>query len=210
MDDLMAYISYIMWQLVIFYNYIMRILSTVTKYLKETYFIILYHYYPQNDIVFIENSTIKFGCMYNNFFKLTLQSFDYCAFSHTVDNKTLKKLTTTIEDLPIHLDYEANLPLIPKACTFQFIMVLFKTQGESFDITNILNNNDNFYYVQNAIILNRNFIDWICFNHLQIKPTNITVIILDNNAEEVTLSQDQCIRLGTNGYTVELINQPRI
>jgi len=86
-------------------------------------------------------------------------------------------------------------------------MVLLKTDNKSFDITNILNNNDNFYYVQNTIILDDKFIDWICLKHLRVKPIGVTVVALDNNAEEITLTAEQGIRLGTNGYTVELINQ---
>lgn len=210
MNNLAAYISYLMWQFIMFANYITRILTIFIITLKDTYFAVLYQYFPPDDIVFIENSTIKFGCTYNNFFQLTVHSYDYLVFNHTVDNKILKKLTTTIKDLPIHQDFETNLALIPKPCNFQFIMVILNTATGSFDITNILNNNDNFYYVQNATILDDKFIDWIFLKHLHVKPIDVTVVALDNNAEEITLTAEQCIRLGTNGYTVELISQPRI
>ena len=210
MNNLAAYLSYIMWQLVILYNYIIRTLTILTTSLKETYFIILHCYFPPNEIVFIENSTIKFGCRYDNFFKLALPSFDYFVFNHNIDNLVLKKISSSIEDLPIHLDQETNLPLLPKPCNFQFIMVLFKTGDKSFDITNILNDKDNFYYVQNATIFDNNFIDWICVKHLHVKLTGITVVALDNNVEEIILKENQCIRLGTNGYTVELINEIKI
>jgi hypothetical protein len=209
MNNLSAYLSYIMWQLVILYNYIIRSLIILTASLKDTYFIILYYYFPPDDIIFIENFTIKFGCRFENFFKLTLRSFDYFVFNHTVDNKTLKKISSSIKELPIYIDTESNLPLLPKPCYFQFIMVLFKTGDKSFDITNILNDKDNFYYVQNAIIFDNNFIDWICLKHLKIKLTDVIVAILDNNAEEINITQEQCIHLGTNGYSIELINESK-
>jgi len=206
MNNLAAYLSYIMWQFVILYNYIERALTILTRTLKNTYFIILHCYFPPNEIIFIENSEIKFECRYDNFLKLALpSSFDYFVFNHIVDNHILKKISSSIKELPIHLDQETNLPLLPKPCNFQFIMVLFKTGDKSFDITNILNNKDNFYYVQNATIFDTNFIDWICLKHLKLKLTDVVVVILDNNVEEIILTENQCICLGTNDYSVESI-----
>ena len=207
MKNLSAYLSYIMWQFIILYNNIIHILSIVTTPLKNTYFILFNYYFPPNDIIFVENSAIKFECRYDNFFNFKLTSFDYCVFHNTIDNKILKKITNSIEDIPIHTDEKANLPLILKPCNFQFILVLLKTADKSFDITNILNNKDNFYYVQNATIFDNNFIDWICLKHLKIKLTDTNIVIIDNNAEEITITQDQCIHLGTNGYNIELINK---
>jgi hypothetical protein len=206
MSELMAYMSYIMWQAVIFYNYIIRTLTIIAIIFKETYFVVLYNYYPPDDIVFIENSMIKFGCRYNTFYQSKLSSFDYCVFNHKIDNRMLKKIVTSIEDIPIHSNQQKNLSLVPKPCNFQFIMVLFKTGEDSFDVTNILNNIDNFYYIQNSILFDKNFIDWICLKHLLVNLTDITVVILDNNATEITITPNQCIKLGTNGYTVEIIS----
>ena len=205
MNNLNAYLSYIMWQFVIIMNYIMRTLTTLSTTVSNQYYSILYYYYPPDDIVFIENSMIKFGCTYDNFFNLTFSSFDYYVFNNNVDNKILKKIATSLEDLPICLDHNSNKALLLTPCNFQFIMVLFKTNNESFDMTNILNNKDNYYYVQNATIFDSNFIDWICLKHLRVKLTGVTVVVLDNSAEEITITPEQCIRLGTNGYTVELI-----
>jgi len=199
-----------MWQLVIFYNYIIRTFTIFAAPLSETYFTVLYYYFPQDDIVFVENSTIKFGCTYENFFKLKLLSFDYCVFNNVIDNQTLKVVATGLDKLPINLDPETRLSLIPKPCNFQFIMVLLNTKDKSIDITNILNNKDNYYYVQNAIILDSNFIDWIGLKHLQANLNDVTVVVLDNNAEEITITHNQRIRLGTNGYTVEMDDQCRI
>jgi len=129
-------------------------------------------------------------------------NFDYFVFNHTDDNLILKKLETNIQDFSISQDIGFNTPIALKSCEFQFIMVLIKTLDDSIDITNIINNKNNFYYVQNATIFDKNFINWIGINHLKKTIEDVTIILLDNNAQEITLNSTQYIKLETNAYTV--------
>jgi hypothetical protein len=129
-------------------------------------------------------------------------NFDYFVFNHISDNKILQKLATNIQEIPIHQDIELNVSLILKPCEFQFIMVLFKTAEGTIDITNIINNKDNFYYVQDATIFDANFINWIGIKYLKKTLDNVTTVFLDNNVQEITLNSNQYIKLGATTYTI--------
>ncbi len=203
MNDIKKYLSDLMWQFTIIFNYVMRIISNIYTYFYQIYYTKLSYYYPPHDIAFIKNSEIKFTCTYNNFLTMIFFSnFDYYVFNHTVNNQILKKISTNIEDLQIYKDIELNKNLMLKPCNFQFIMVLFKIADDSIDVTNIINNKDSFYYVQEATIFDRNFINWIGINHLKKPLNNVTVVFLDDIAQEITLNSNQYIKLGTTAYTI--------
>ena len=126
MNNLTLYLSQFLWQLLILWNFIMELLNNLIHIIKHKLYLILYYYYPPYDIIFVENSRIKFGGTYENFFNLTLHSFDYLVFNIKSNNLLLKTITTSLEDLPIYQDPIFNQSLIPKPSKIQFIMVLFK------------------------------------------------------------------------------------
>ena len=49
------YLSDLMWQFTIIFNYVMRIISNIYTYFYQIYYTKLSYYYPPHDIVFIKN-----------------------------------------------------------------------------------------------------------------------------------------------------------
>ena len=82
-------------------------------------------------------------------------------------------------------------------------MVKLNFKDNSIDITNIINDNNHYYYINNYILFYKNFINWICMSYLKINPTNVSIIFLDSTANQVGLKENQYIHINSYGYTIE-------
>ena len=81
-------------------------------------------------------------------------------------------------------------------------MVLIKGKDYSIDITTILKDKYNYYYIQGGILFNKQFIDWLSINHLKKNLDDYSILLLDNTMNEITLEKHEFIKLNKDNYTV--------
>ena len=147
------------------------------------------------DILIIKDSQIinKFNINNNNIDMLCIK-YDYVIYKNLFNEKRLTSLYNNIDNLVSKL--------VP--CNFEFLFVVIKHNKESYDITSILKNYNNYYYVVNNYLFNESFMNWLFINHIKKKYTEYTINILDNMTNEIVLNKTQSIHLQKNDY--EIIN----
>jgi hypothetical protein len=188
MVDLNLYIFiqiywYFIRQFILIYNYFYRIYIKLYKY---------YKYNTSNNIIIVKNSQLS----YKNLIKFN--DLDYIIYSqnnNTNDDKILTQLFTNINDI-----INIKNPLIE--CNFTFILVLIKTNNSSYDITKFLKNIYEYYYVNNAILFDPNFMNWISIHYIKYPLDNYTITIMDNCCKEVSLTSLQYIKLNKTDYEI--------
>ena len=160
---------------------------------------IILYFYPTTNVILVKNSTIYYRLNYSNIYNYLPIDYDYLIYTETIDCKTIIKIMTDINQLT-NLQ---NSNQILELCNFEFIMVLIKGKNYSIDITNILKNKNNYYYIQGAILFNAEFLNWISINHLKKKLDDYYyILMLDNNMNEVILEKDKFIELTKDSYKV--------
>ena len=87
-------------------------------------------------------------------------------------------------------------------CKFRFILAMIKTDNKKIDITKYLHNDNKSYYLENSILFDKNFNNWLCINYLNEVLDNIKICLIDHNANEIELNSSQFIKLGINNYHI--------
>lgn len=88
-----------------------------------------------------------------------------------------------------------------KKTNFTFILVEIINSKNKIDITNILNNNSNCYYLENNNLFDKNFIFWLQYNNLDIEE-NYKINIIDNNINTIELDKTKYIKLLSDSYDI--------
>ena len=192
--------------LINFFWNVIKIMIIFCELLKNI-FINIFSFYNTNinefNIYFINKSNIVLKCNYNgiNNLSVTLPEYNYILYKKLFDNKILTVILDNIDRVEEFNNIEDNI-FVP--CDFTFIYVVIKTDDNIYDITNIMKDNNNYYYINNSIIFNKSFIDWICINHLNLNNylKNYNVVLIDNNANEKTINDLQYIKLNKNNYDI--------
>lgn len=168
------------------FNKIALVIQNIKKCIKQ--------YQP--NILIIHNSAITYD--YCNTFNNRDIQFDYIVYKTIYDNKNCIFLTDNKENIIEIKNKSINL----EPSNYEFIMVLIKSGNKSYDITNILKSIYNYYYINGAILFNKNFIQWICLYHLNIVLDNPEIIIMDKSVNEFLLSPSQSILLKKDSYEI--------
>jgi len=166
-------------------------------YISKIYSDIWVYFNTNNDILFIKDNTVIKKYNFTNIDNIPKS--DYFIVNYNNNNKNLVKVS---DDYSI-LDYPENIPDI---CKFRFILVMIKTSKNSIDITKHLNNNTTTYYLNNSILFDRNFNNWLCINYLKENFDDIHISIIDHNANEIELNNSQFIKLGMNNYHIDQLS----
>ena len=87
-------------------------------------------------------------------------------------------------------------------CNYDFLLVVIKVDEISYDITSILKNKKNIYYVVNNYLFNESFMNWLSINHIKKSFVEYNIQIIDNNMDEIVLNKSQSIRLQKNDYEI--------
>ena len=183
---------------VIFYlkNTVCEYLILLMYYLRELYLKLLVFWYKfcnsNKDIIFVKEGKIIKKCNIDNF---SIPKADYCVICKNV-NLDLVKVVNDFSDIKNEYEYLNQ-------CMFNFILVMLKTELGDVDITNYLKNQNNTYYIENAEIFDKNFLNWICLKHLNKKYKKMSIYLLDHNANEIILEENQFIKLGNNNYYID-------
>ena len=149
-----------------------------------------------NNLLIVNNSIVKYS-NYIDFIK-TNELYDYLIYRIKINNVMLTQL---IYDRDLINQLKNNKPNL-QACNFEFIMVIIKNNNKSHDISNILKNHKNYYYVAGATLFDTNFMNWINLQYLNIELNNPQIMIMDNTIKEITLSGSQYIKLNQTDYTI--------
>ena len=155
------------------------------------------YFNTNNDILFIkDNRVIK----KNNFNNIdNIPKADYFVVNYNNNDKNLVKIS---DDYSI-LDYPEKIPDI---CKFRFILAMIITDNKKIDITKYLHNDNKSYYLENSILFDKNFNNWLCINYLNEVLDNIKITLIDHNANEIELNSSQFIKLGTNNYHIDQLS----
>ena len=159
-------------------NKILLLLDKINNYLSN-----------DNTHIFVVENSIVYYINRSNYKK---ETHKYIVYRETSDDKKLMVLTNN--------DNRNNQPL--EKCGFEFIMVIIKCNDKTYDITNILKNPIHYYYVNDSILFDNNFMEWINLYHLKSNLDNSEIVIMDNNIKEMTLSSGQYIHLNKNSYKI--------
>ena len=171
------------------------VLSISTKYYKK----FMQYLSPTFDMLFIKNNNIFYIYNHSDIIKYLPLDYDYIIYNKTLQDKTLIKIISQQIDQLIDLQ---NIDKNFKFCEFEFIMVLVKGIDYSIDITNILKDKQNYYYVQDSILFDKHFINWFSINHLKRNLDNCYIVFLDNNINQIILNNNEFIKLSKNDYTI--------
>ena len=157
------------------------------------------------NIIGIKQSRIIFECNYYDMNYLLPSNYDYIVYKYPALNEI------TFLNVVDNLDYVANIEKhqpLDIGSTVSFILVKIKIldavlkEVDTHDITSFLKNQKESYYVNGAELFTKSFMDWVFINYLKISPTFYNIVILDNNINEVFLSNDKYIRLGKTNYEI--------
>jgi len=158
----------------------------------------LYVYFNTNsDILFIKNNRVIKKYNFTNIDNIPKS--DYFVVNYNNNNNNLVKIS---DDYSI-LDYPEK---IPDVCKFRFILAMIKTDDKKVDITKYLHNDNESYYLENSILFDKNFNNWICMNYLNEEFDNIKINLIDHNANEIELNSSQFIKLGINNYHIDQLS----
>jgi hypothetical protein len=189
----------ILWKIlklfIIIYNDINKIITYFIKFINANIAA------NASDIIFVKNSLVVLKANYNNINNYNIPDYDYIVYNQINDDKTLTVIVDTITEID-RININDNT-LIPCKMTFLFVKIL--TENNTYDITSILNSEKNYYYVNNSILFNSLFIDWICINHLYIELNDYTIIIMDNTITEKTINSNQFIQINNDNYDIVTI-----
>lgn len=166
-------------------------------YINKLYYDMCMYFNKNNDILFIkDNIVIK----KNNFDNIdNIPKTDYFVVNY---NSNEKKLIKVSDDYNI-LDYPEKIPDI---CKFRFILAMIKTDNKTIDITKYLHNDNKSYYLENSILFDKNFNNWLCINYLNEELDNIKISLIDHNANEIELNSSQFIKLGIHNYHIDQLS----
>jgi hypothetical protein len=156
----------------------------------------LVNYFYNNDILFIKNNKIiKYSKHSDN---INIPVCDFCVINYKDNNNyELSRVTDNYS----FIDFPDK-----RLCNFNFMLVIFNIDNQEYDITKILKNNNHTYYLQDAILFTNYFNKWICMNYLHCFFNDITIRIIDHNANQIQLTSNQYIKLHSNTYSITEIS----
>lgn len=166
-------------------------------YINKIYYYVWMYFNTNSDILFIKDNSIIKKNNFNNIDKIP--KADYFVLNYNNNDKNLVKIS---DDYSI-LDYPEK---IPDMCKFRFILAMIKTDNKKIDITKYLYNDNKSYYLENSILFDKNFNNWLCINYLNEVLDNIKICLIDHNANEIELNSSQFIKLGINNYHIDQIS----
>jgi len=91
--------------------------------------------------------------------------------------------------------------LNPIMVDYKFTLVKLYTNDNTYDITNILKDKNNYLYMENNNLFDKNFLKWFYKNYLKISyDENNYIVAFDNIFNKNVVSKDKYIILHKNSY----------
>ena len=143
----------------------------------------------------IYNENIKFCGNYCDLETLTNIDHNYTIYKEHYEDKRLTRLLNHVRDITIVRNKM-------RSCSFEFIFVLIKTDTESHNITTFLKNNSEYYYVCDASLFNKNFMNWIFISFIKKELDNYKIVFLDHKCQEIIINKNQHVKLHESNYEI--------
>lgn len=176
--------------------YLINLIWNIGKIIIFLYNIFIKHFNNNNNIdniYFIKNNNIILNIKKNKL--ISIPNYDYILYKYNIKNDILLLILKNM----IILNKIKNLEI----CEYQFIYISIKLNDVTIDITNILNDRNNYLYVINTKLFNEIFMIWLMKFKLNIKYNiDYKIIILDNSMNEITINNTQYIKLNKNNYSI--------
>ena len=166
-------------------------------YINRLYIQLYMYFYKEKNILFVKDNKIIKTINFND--TKNIPKSEYFVVNYNLENKKLVKVS---DDYSI-LDYPNN---IPNCCSFRFILAVIKSNDKTIDISKYLYNDNETYYLENSILFDNNFMNWICINYLKENLQDIKINIIDHNANSIELDSSQYIKLGLNNYHIDQLS----
>jgi len=197
-------LKFMMFYLINIYWYFMKLFYCLQKCIDPIVKIYnLMGAIPDNfyNIFLIHNSVIINKYNDNNddidlsYVKFANKDYDYIVYKKQILDKSLVIQEKTIEN--VQKKYNEIQP-----CKYEFLLVILRADKITYDITSILRNDKNYYYVINSVLFDKQFIDWLSIHHLNTQLTNYTISLIDNNMKEINIDSSNYIKLLESRYEV--------
>jgi len=129
---------------------------------------------------------------------------DFILYEVKINNKKLHKLFT-VDNFNINFIDKYNVDNIILS-DVNFLLVILIINNEKEDITNILHNINNSFYIVDNKLFTSSFIQWFCKKYTKMKYSdNYTIEILDTNVENIVLKKENYLTITNNNYYIESI-----
>lgn len=131
-----------------------------------------------------------------------LTNSDFIRYEVTINNKKLHKLFT-VDNFNINfIDKYNNTNVILSDVNFLLVILIINNEKE--DITNILQNINNSFYIVDNKLFTSSFIEWFCKKYTKMDYSdNYTIEILDTNVENIVLKKGNYLTITNNNYSIE-------
>ena len=166
-------------------------------YINRLYIQLYMYFYKEKNILFVKDNKIIKTINFND--TKNIPKSEYFVVNYNLENNKLVKVS---DDYSI-LDYPNN---IPNCCNFRFILAVIKSNDKTIDISKYLYNDNETYYLENSILFDKNFMNWMCINYLKEDLQDIKINIIDHNANSIELDSSQYIKLGLNNYHIDQLS----
>ena len=129
---------------------------------------------------------------------------DFILYEVKINNKKLHKLFT-VDNFNINFIDKYNVDNIILS-DVNFLLVILIINNEKEDITNILHNINNSFYIVDNKLFTSSFIQLFCKKYTKMKYSdNYTIEILDTNVENIVLKKENYLTITNNNYYIESI-----
>lgn len=129
---------------------------------------------------------------------------DFILYEVKINNKKLHKLFT-VDNFNINFIDKYNVDNVILS-DVNFLLVILIINNEKEDITNILHNINNSFYIVDNKLFTSSFIQWFCKKYTKMKYSdNYTIEILDTNVENIVLKKENYLTITNNNYYIESI-----
>lgn len=127
---------------------------------------------------------------------------DFILYEVKINNKKLHKLFT-VDNFNINFIDKYNVDNVILS-DVNFLLVILIINNEKEDITNILHNINNSFYIVDNKVFTSSFIQWFCKKYTKMKYSdNYTIEILDTNVENIVLKKENYLTITNNNYYIE-------
>jgi hypothetical protein len=179
-----------------YYNYYcINIYNKIRKYFNKPEIIYVKNSveYPNTDVIF---------------------DYDFCIYTYLLDDNKKTYSIFTKERLNNIIDKNHNIhdicnnnnilsKYIPKLSDCKFILIKIYHNLKIYDITNIVKDDNNYFYLVDNILFDKKFMEWFCPTFLNIEyEESMYVILFDNLMNRYELYNKNYITINENNFKI--------
>ena len=179
-----------------YYSFV-RLYTYISYYLIKLYNYIYNKYSVNKEIIFVKD-----GVEYNDAKSNIIFEYDFIIYIVIMDDiKTYNIISKEYyEKINKNILLETYNPV---KVDYKFTLVKLYTNNNSYDITNILKDKNNYLYMENNRLFDHNFLLWFYKNILKLPYNeNDYIIAFDSIFNKNIIDSKKCIILNKNDYSL--------